>query len=194
MNIFIPTIISRLFEPVVILGLLSIAGIVSQTNLPLTDAIGISMFFVFGIFLPPFLVLLYAVKKKWVKDIDVSDRRQRVWVLLSLVIFLLVDFFVERMLHVAFIDRLFEFFIVWFAGFFCITTLGWKISGHIGIGTIAILMLIHWFGPTMSLWFLVLPLIAWARLVLKKHTLSQIIGGFFYSFGVYFLVIRSGLL
>ena len=51
----------------------------------------------------------------------------------------------------------------------------WKISGHMTYSTILFATLIYLFpSPYMLLLFLFTPLIGWSRIVLKKHTLTQV--------------------
>ena len=111
---------------------------------------------------------------------DVSNRRKRVRLLILLVAFALV-FFVSLLLwkNIA-LSRWSGFLFLWLLGFFFIT-LRVKISGHIAVLTLAIGNFIIWYGTPM--WFLIalLPLVGWSRLVLKRHTPTEIVGGFLYS-------------
>ena len=58
-------------------------------------------------------------------------------------------------------------------------TFFWKISGHMTYSTILFATLIYLFPTTPSLMFLFVltPIIAWSRIVLNKHTLTQVILG-----------------
>ena len=60
-----------------------------------------------------------------------------------------------------------------------IITFFWKISGHTIYATLLFATLIYLF-PNLTLLpliFFVLPLIGWSRVVLKKHTTTQVIAG-----------------
>jgi hypothetical protein len=64
----------------------------------------------------------------------------------------------------------------------------YRISFHTALNTSLMILLNH-----IALWlywplFLLIPIIAWTRLVLKKHTLLQVILGAFVPFGVYFII------
>ena len=81
---------------------------------------------------------------------------------------------------------LFGLFVVWFLGFFLIS-LFWKISGHAGSIALATGLIIFWYGwnwwPALSL----VLLMGWARVATKDHTVSQVVGGALYSWGLIWL-------
>ncbi len=57
-----------------------------------------------------------------------------------------------------------------------LVTFLWKISGHMTYSTLLFITLIYLFptNPYLFLLFLFSPLIGWSRIVLEKHTLSQV--------------------
>lgn len=64
-----------------------------------------------------------------------------------------------------------------FLGF--LITLFWKISFHMIWSTLSIFFIIYsWQIPQLYFLLLLLPFIAWSRLQLKRHVLSQVIAGF----------------
>ncbi|KKT34555.1 MAG: hypothetical protein UW22_C0071G0001 [Candidatus Gottesmanbacteria bacterium GW2011_GWB1_44_11c] len=83
-------------------------------------------------------------------------------------------------------QQFFLFLLVSFFGFFLIT-LKFKISGHMWTATLLICMFVYWYGWIMVPLFLMIPLIAWSRLMLKRHTVGEVIGGVVYSIMVFFL-------
>lgn len=58
-------------------------------------------------------------------------------------------------------------------------TFFWKISGHMTYSTLLFTTLLYLFpaNPYLFLLFIFSPFIAWSRIVLEKHTLSQVIMG-----------------
>jgi membrane-associated phospholipid phosphatase len=56
-------------------------------------------------------------------------------------------------------------------------TLQWKISGHSTAIAGMIILLIYSMGQAVWLALLLIPLVAWARIRLKRHTLAQTIAG-----------------
>lgn len=64
------------------------------------------------------------------------------------------------------------------SGIITLITFFWKISGHMTYSTILFATLIYIFNqPLLLLLFLFSPFIAWSRIVLEKHTLSQVTWG-----------------
>jgi hypothetical protein len=58
-----------------------------------------------------------------------------------------------------------------------VITLRWKISGHSSAITALIALLVHLMGPALLPGLALIPLIAWARIRLRRHTLAQTIAG-----------------
>lgn len=57
-------------------------------------------------------------------------------------------------------------------------TFSWKISGHMTYSTFLFCTLAYLFpSPYIYILFIFLPLIAWTRVELKKHTLAQVLAG-----------------
>ncbi|WP_250030917.1 phosphoesterase PA-phosphatase [Paractinoplanes maris] len=60
---------------------------------------------------------------------------------------------------------------------FALVTAYWKMSIHAGVaaGTVAVLIAVY--GPVALLGVPLVPLVGWSRLVLKAHTLGQVVAG-----------------
>jgi membrane-associated phospholipid phosphatase len=71
-----------------------------------------------------------------------------------------------------------------------ITTWFWKISLHSSLNTAGALMLNFLFDWRLPWLFLAIPLIIWARLVLKRHTPAQLLGGVGLSAAVVWLFLK----
>jgi hypothetical protein len=183
MNIAI--LISRLFDPFI--GLFSLFGIAAIRNgvfgWDLLRLLGIIFI---SIFVPPLILLFLSVKAKLLSNWDISDRKQRVWALAVFLLFLLVDYFIMSWLGTTLMNTVFRFLLFLFLGFFLIT-LRTKISGHMCTATIFFCFMVYWFGLFAFPLFLLLPFIAWSRLVLKRHTLVEVILGGVYPMSAFFL-------
>lgn len=187
-----PLVVSRIFEPWLLLVLVTVAGALHEgmTGNDLVRLLGI----VIGIgVIPPVVALLGALRLRLVSNWDLSVRRERVRMMVLLCAFLVADNAVVRLLGMPYASRMFTVYTVWFLGFFGIT-LGWKLSGHTGVATLAAGLLYRWFGPAALPAFLVIPLIAWARIVGRRHTPAQAIGGVAYSLLLLFFMTKSGIL
>lgn len=107
---------------------------------------------------------------------DSSKRKKIVWYLLVVVIVVFLTIIQFRNTQ---LTQLFLLFLYWAIGFAGISQF-FKLSGHIGILTLCISLFVSWQGSLALLWLL-LPLLAWSRITLKRHTMSEVIGGFLYT-------------
>jgi len=142
----------------------------------------------------PFLIFIplayfaLSVKLGWITDIDLSNRKERPAFLLVFTISLALAAIVLYFLNVP------NKFLVYVLSGLAVTildsviTLFWKISFHTAI-TASVIAAINILGG-FRFWpmFLLLVPIAVARIILKKHTLWQVIGGAVVSFIVTALV------
>ena len=74
----------------------------------------------------------------------------------------------------------------------CVVTLVnlyWKISAHVIGAGMPLAVLVWFFGWAALPFFLLIPLVGWARLYLKAHTLSQVVAGAILGFTLTFLLI-----
>lgn len=136
------------------------------------------------ILMSPFLLFLplifFAVSYKlgWVSDIDLSNREERPMFLLVFVLSLAAA---SAVLY--FIDVPTKLFVYVFSGLIMTTvtsiiTLYWKISFHTAATTSVVTAINILGGLRFAPFFVLIPIIAWARIVLKKHTFNQVLGGF----------------
>ncbi len=56
-------------------------------------------------------------------------------------------------------------------------TLYWKISGHAAAISALSVLLIHFLGPIMIATLLLIPLVSWARVYIRRHTAAQTVAG-----------------
>ncbi len=113
-------------------------------------------------------------------DWDVSERKKRIRPLLLLIGFFLINRLAVALWYNQELSFLFTILMAWFLGFLLLT-LRWKVSGHVGIVTLAVGLLLRWYG--WSVWPVVpiIPLVAWARVVGENHTVGQVVAGAIYS-------------
>ncbi len=170
--------ISRIFDPLI---LISILGVIASIKiLPSELLSGFLFVFFFGMIVPPVALLIWALKTHRVSNWDVSSRRQRINAFGVFVLFVLADLFFVKIFGS---DQLLKFYYIcafWFLGFFLITFF-WKISGHLAIATLFFLLILRWFGESWWPVIFIIPLVAWARIKSKNHSLSQVIAGVLYS-------------
>lgn len=111
---------------------------------------------------------------------DISERKKRFVPLFLLVLIFGIASLYVRSLDNPVLTDMFTRFFYWHMGFFLLT-FRVKLSGHMGIATLAVGQLLVWFGWSMAPFLLTLPLLAWSRIVLKRHTMIEVIVGILYS-------------
>lgn len=188
-NFLFATIISRIFEPVVVLSVLILIAL-ARSGLEVFAYYRFIGIFFFLMVLPPMSLLIWAVRTKRISNWDIGDRRQRVHALALLLLFQLFNVILTWIFGNAYLLQIILLFFFWFLGFFLIT-LFWKISGHSGITTLGSLFMIQWFGVAWWPVLFSIPMVSWARVIRKDHTVGQVIGGVGYSFII--LLLGKGL-
>ncbi len=68
-----------------------------------------------------------------------------------------------------------------------IVTFVWKISLHTSTLSAAIMLLTIFKGPAYVFWIIIVIPVAWARIYLKQHTLSQVTAGSLFGVGITFV-------
>jgi membrane-associated phospholipid phosphatase len=63
-------------------------------------------------------------------------------------------------------------------------TLAWKVSFHVAVVSAAAAVLTLLGGPWWALSWLAVPVVGWARLVLRAHTAAQVLAGLVVGAGV----------
>lgn len=165
------TIISRVFDPFLMLAVVFIA-LLSSTPVFLPA-------FFFMVILP-FLLFLVAWKTGRVSNWDVSNRGERPKILWSLIVIELISIIVFQLWSVIPI-------LIAIIGFTVITHY-WKISGHAMAAALATGTVISAYGWSWWPVLLVVPVVAWARVVRRDHTILQVIAGAIYSWALLLLL------
>lgn len=143
---------------------------------------------IFQIFVP--LISVYiALRLKKVTGWDLPKREERYWFLiLTLVSYLfsiaLIYFFGNKFL----LNLSLIFFVLIIV--ISIITYFWKISLHASINTVGPILLNFLFSWQLPWLYLSVPLVYWARLKLKRHTLWQLIAGSIISGGAFLWGLR----
>jgi membrane-associated phospholipid phosphatase len=130
--------------------------------------------------LPVLLVFLWIKGKKnngQRMDIDIPERKDRNYPLLMVIISYLIGVLVLYAINAPLITTILMFcyfsntLIVFFINLY------WKISIHaMGVAG-PTTVLIYVFGPIGAIFALIIPVVMWSRVYLKRHTLFQVIMG-----------------
>ncbi len=130
----------------------------------------------------PIIFFIISYKLGWISDLDLSRRDERPTFLFVFITMLLVSSIVLYLIKVP--TRI---FIYAFSGLVMtlvtsIITLFWKISFHTAVTTSVVTAIIILGGLKFWPFFILIPIIGWARVCLKKHTFWQVTGGAVVSF------------
>jgi membrane-associated phospholipid phosphatase len=168
-------IISRIFDPVFLIPiLLGVAVWYAVANGMRWRFLGLLMFV--DAFLP-FALMMIGLKLKWFSDWDITKRKERgslfFWTLACHFFGVCLAFALGKTL-------LFEILLIFWtlAVIFAVVTLFWKISVHAGVNGAFLAFFNHFYGWDKYWWLvLILFVVMWSRVFLKKHTWKQVILG-----------------
>jgi membrane-associated phospholipid phosphatase len=173
--------ISQLGSPPVmgLLGLIFIAASMAVPGVWLWSAVYVMMAMV-----APLLFLIWQVRHGRITDLDVQLREQRKGSLLVTIAGFGVSWLV---MHIGHAPVLFKAmagagFVQWLVVF--LITLRWKIRVHTTSAAGVTMLILHVFGLAAAPLVISIPLIAWSRVKLRRHTLGQTIAGALLGFTV----------
>ncbi len=131
----------------------------------------------FFLTLGPMIYILIGVRKGWLSDVDVSRRTERAGPFLFGITSVALGFVLLRYVNAPKnLETL--LLITTISGvIMLIVTLWWKISIHASSMAGAATMLTLLYGAVMLPTFLLLILVSWSRVVLRRHTTAQVIAG-----------------
>lgn len=174
MNRIIARVITEIFAPTVLVTVFLIGTGAAKDG---WNGAGFGLLAAVFAVLIPFAGIVFATRKGKVSDHHVRDRRQRLPIILAAMASAIVGFALLLILHAP------KVIIVGLAG----TLLGmivvgavnsfWKLSVHNAVATFVAVAVVGSFG---WMWWplLVLPIaVGWSRVVLKDHTIGQVIAG-----------------
>lgn len=136
---------------------------------------------VLQVFLP--LAYLYlAPKVGLATSWDLPKREERYPFLGLVFITSLISLYLIHQFGDQFLFNLFLLFFILLSVVFVIT-LYWKISLHTYLNTFGVIFINYLFDWKLPFLFLTIPIVFWARLTLKKHTILQLLAGILISLG-----------
>lgn len=171
-------LISLLFEPIIVLSVLSFVG-AARSGLRARELWTFLFVALVVMVVPTFLFRVWLLKKRRV-DWDIVERKNRIVPLFLLLGLVIIDTWIVSAWGNPMLTALFTAFFLWLLGFFLMTLLV-KISGHTSAITLASLFLIAWYGWRLLPLLFIIPIVAWARVALGKHTVLQTVVGVIYS-------------
>lgn len=185
MNRKIASIISLVFNAYTALGITNFLVFFTQR-----ESIPNWLFlFLLSIILPSLHTLIF-LKLNLISDLDITNRNERPLFhfigLIPCTILLIIS--LSTFSQIFFIFEL-ELVIIYLA--LSVISIYWKISGHMIFNSILAFYSLYFYFSwyLLMFWIVVLPLVAISRVVLKKHTVKQVIGGTILGLGLSALLI-----
>lgn len=166
---------SRIFDPVIEIPLM----LFLVTTMALTNGLRWRFLVFLLIFdaLLPAIYMVVGLKTKKIGDWDMTRKEDRrgLYAFTALVHFfgVVYAYFLGK-------DELAEvLFLLWsLAIVFAAVTYFWKISAHAGVNAVLLTLVNHYFGWSRFWWLaIILLLVLWARVVIKKHSWAQVLAG-----------------
>jgi len=168
--------VSTLLAPAPVSGLLVLFVALYHTHtLLIAFAYAAVTFFFIG--LGPLVFVLLGVHSGKLSDIDLSHRTERTWPFLFGLASAMLGLFVLLYLHG---PKALETVLICTAVggvVLMVTTWWWKISVHAATMAGAVTMLTALYGPAMLPALFLLVLVCWSRVVLRRHTVVQVVVG-----------------
>jgi membrane-associated phospholipid phosphatase len=138
----------------------------------------------------PFAYILLGVRLGKLSDVDVSRRSERVGPFLFGLLSVCLGWFALMLMHGP--ARLITILLLTMVSglVMMIITLWWKISLHASSLATAATMLTVLYGAIMLPIFVLLALVSWSRVVLRRHTPAQVVAGSLLGIALSVIVLR----
>ncbi len=124
----------------------------------------------------PLTYMIIAPKLGWVSKWDMELKEERRPFFFFLLVLTLINLTIIYFFGNNFLFDLNIIFIVLLLILFGITKY-WKISLHLSLNTASLILINFLFSWRFPFLYLIIPIIFWARLKLKKHTVNQLVAG-----------------
>ncbi|MFJ6283791.1 phosphatase PAP2 family protein [Pseudarthrobacter oxydans] len=167
--------VTEAFQPPVVVSIQLLISPITQPGFPGTVGYG-ALAALFVCVLPLFLLLML-VRLGKVTDHHVSDRRQRAPVLLMALASILAGLLVLATAGAP--QSVVVMVLAVVAGVVVLAAVSpfWKISGHAAAMSSAAVISVLMLGPAWLPLLLLVPAVGWSRVVLRAHTVAQVVAG-----------------
>lgn len=168
-------VLTEVFQPPVVVLVLLLISPAVEPGFPGTIWFG--LLGAFFVCILPLAYVLVMVKLGRITDHHVSDRRQRPALLLMTLISVVAGLLVLQLLNGP--DSVSVMIISLIVGIAVLALVSafWKMSGHASALAAAVVIAVLMFGPAWLPLLLLIPAVGWSRLVLRAHTLAQVVAG-----------------
>lgn len=175
-------VITEVLQPPITVALLLLLSPAMEPGFPGTVWFGaVAVLFVCVL---PLAAVVLLVRLGKVTDRHVSDRRQRAPVLAMSVISLLAGLAVLLAINAPYSVIVVVLAIVGGVVILAVISLFWKISGHAGAIALTTVISVLILGVQWLPLLLLVPAVGWSRVVLRAHTVAQVVAGALVGGGV----------
>lgn len=166
--------ISDLFCPPVLAAVSLLVVAIFAESIVVWESTGVFLVLAIGL---PTCYVFWLVKKKVVTDFHIPVRRQRIKPMLFMLASGSVSMVLLWILRPPRLVVLLSVAAFWQLAIIFLITLKWKISGHAAAASTFSTLCWLLFGPIAGFVFILVPVVIWARIRLKRHTPMQTLAG-----------------
>ncbi|MBT2567473.1 phosphatase PAP2 family protein [Arthrobacter sp. ISL-85] len=167
--------LTEVFQPPVVVSLQLLISPVAQAGFPGT--IGYGALAALFVCVLPLVVLLVLVRLGKVTDHHVSDRKQRAPVLLMALGCIAVGLLVLGAVDAPASVVAMVLAVVGGVAVLAVVSPFWKMSGHAAAASCAAVVVVLMLGAAWAPLLLLIPAVSWSRVVLRAHSLAQVVAG-----------------
>ncbi len=124
----------------------------------------------------PILYLVVAPRLGWIRGWEMKSKEERKPILILMLVLTAISLFIIHFFGNTLLFNLDIIFISLLIIFLGITNY-WKISLHISLNTATAIFINFLFNWKLPILYLIIPIIFWVRLKLKRHTVKQLVAG-----------------
>lgn len=167
--------LTEVFQPPVVVSLQLLISPLAQPGFP--ETIGYGALAALFVCVLPLMVLLVLVRLGKVTDHHVSDRKQRAPVLLMALGCIAVGLLVLGAVDAP--ESVFAMVLAVVGGVAVLAVVSpfWKMSGHAAALSCAAVVSVLMLGAAWAPLLLLIPAVSWSRVVLRAHSLAQVVAG-----------------
>jgi membrane-associated phospholipid phosphatase len=140
----------------------------------------------------PVLYVLWLLRAKKITDFHIKLRHQRLRPMLMMILCSLLAWGIMLAGSAPILLQTIAIMGAVLITVLLIITLKWKISGHATAVTVFVALGLILWGPPAFPVFLLIPMVVWARLVLKRHSLAQTMAGVALG-SLFVILVQSGI-
>ena len=141
----------------------------------------------------PYLYIRILIRKKVLDDLHISNKEDRIKPLIITIISNTVGFSILYILKAPLFLKAMFLIVIISTIIFGIITYFWKVSAHTAWITFMVITFNILFGKWMLFLLPLIPMVGWARVKIKRHTVKQVISGSIISFiTTFFVYLRYG--